>query len=250
MQIDYEKLASIATSPTSRSKMAKDTSEVLASYMQIISNLIFSAERLSESEMAMIISSLNRWITKKDHSVNRSYAVGTIVQLEWGNNFSPELSYKHPAVIIEEWTNTVLVIPTTSTPTKVATAYHPIDNPSGKWYYRKVGVTEGFAHDCALILNNAKIMSKTRITSVSGAIAGNLNDDSNVFREVRKTMIQNFFSKEWIEYQKLVQAYEQEQEKNKLLQEAYDKLLEENKLLKSADNNTTAKKKEKSEETI
>lgn len=102
MQIDYEKLASIATDPTSRSTMAKDTSEVLASYMQILSNLIFAAERLSESEMAMIISSLNRWVTKKDISVKRPYAVGTIVQMEWGNNFSPELSYKHPAVIIEE----------------------------------------------------------------------------------------------------------------------------------------------------
>lgn len=128
-------------------------------------------------------------------------------------------------------------------------AYHPTDNPSGKWYYRKVGVAEGFAHDCALILNNAKIMSKTRIISVSGTIAGNLSDDNNVFREIRKTMIQNFFSKEWIEHQKLVQAYEQEQEKNKVLQAAYDKLLEENKKLKSADNNVAAEKNEKSEET-
>ena len=248
MQIDYEKLASIATDPTSRSTMAKDTSEVLASYMQILSNLIFAAERLSESEMAMIISSLNRWVTKKDISVKRAYAVGTIVQMEWGNNFSPELSYKHPAVIIEEWTTTVLVIPTTSTPAKVATAYHPTDNPSGKWYYRKVGVAEGFAHDCALILNNAKIMSKARIISVSRTIAGDLNDDSNVFREVRKTMIKNFFSKEWIEHQKLVQAFEQEKEQNKSLQEAYDKLLEENRLLKSTDNKVTAEKNEKSEE--
>lgn len=250
MQIDYEKLASIATDPASRTTMAKDTSEVLASYMQILSNLIFAAERLSESEMAMIVSSLNRWVTKKDISVKRSYAVGTIVQMEWGNNFSPELSYKHPAVIIEEWANTVLVIPTTSTPAKVASAYHPTDNPSGKWYYRKVGVAEGFAHDCALILNNAKIMSKARITSVSGTIAGNLSDDNNVFREIRKTMIQNFFSKEWIEHQKLVQAYEQEQEKNKVLQEAYDKLIEENKSLKSANNKDTAKKNENSKETI
>ena len=248
MQIDYEKLASIATDPTSRSTMAKDISEVLASYMQILSNLIFAAERLSESEMAMIISSLNRWVTKKDISVKRPYAVGTIVQMEWGNNFCPELSYKHPAVIIEEWTNTVLVIPTTSTPAKVATAYHPTDNPSGKWYYRKVGVAEGFAHDCALILNNAKIMSKARIISVSRTIAGDLNDDSNVFREVRKTMIKNFFSKEWIEHQKLVQAFEQEKEQNKSLQEAYDKLLEENRLLKSTDNKVTAEKNEKSEE--
>lgn len=248
MQIDYEKLASIATDPTSRSTMAKDTSEVLASYMQILSNLIFAAERLSESEMAMIISSLNRWVTKKDISVKRPYAVGTIVQMEWGNNFSPELSYKHPAVIIEEWTTTVLVIPTTSTPAKVATAYHPTDNPSGKWYYRKVGVAEGFAHDCALILDNANIMSKARIISVSRTIAGDLNDDSNVFREVRKTMIKNFFSKEWIEHQKLVQAFEQEKEQNKSLQEAYDKLLEENRLLKSTDNKVTAEKNEKSEE--
>ena len=248
MQIDYEKLASIATDPTSRSTMAKDTSEVLASYMQILSNLIFAAERLSESERAMSISSLNRWVTKKDISVKRPYAVGTIVQMEWGNNFSPELSYKHPAVIIEEWTTTVLVIPTTSTPAKVATAYHPTDNPSGKWYYRKVGVAEGFAHDCALILNNAKIMSKARIISVSRTIAGDLNDDSNVFREVRKTMIKNFFSKEWIEHQKLVQAFEQEKEQNKSLQEAYDKLLEENRLLKSTDNKVTAEKNEKSEE--
>ena len=182
MQIDYEKPASIATDPTSHSTMAKDTSEVLASYMQILSNLLFAAERVSESAMAMIISSLNRWVTKKDISVKRAYAVGTIVQMEWGNNFCPELSYKHPAVIIEEWTNTVLVIPTTSTPAKVAAAYHPTDNPSGKWYYRKVGIAEGFAHDCALILDNAKIMSKTRIISVSGTIAGDLNDDSNIFR--------------------------------------------------------------------
>lgn len=248
MQINYDKLAAIATDPTSRSTMATDTSEVLSSYMQILSNLIFAAERLSESEMAMIISSLNRWLTKKDISVTRSFGVGKIVQMEWGNNFSPELSYKHPAVIIEEWTNTVLVIPTTSTPAKVTAAYHPTDNPSGKWYYRKVGVSDGFAHDCALILNNAKIMSKSRITSVSGTIAGNINDENNVFREIRKTMIQHFFSKEWIEHQKLLHAYEKEQEKNIILQEAYDKLLEENKILKSTDNISAAQNSENTEE--
>lgn len=149
-----------------------------------------------------------------------------------GNNFSPELSYKHPAVIIEEWKTTVLVIPTTSTSSKIASAYHPIDNPSGKWFYRKVGVAEGFAHDCALIINNAKIMSKTRITSISGNLTGSLNDENNIFREIRKTMIKNFFTKEWLEYQKLIQAYKDEQEKNITLQNSYDKLLKENELLK------------------
>lgn len=90
-------------------------------------------------------------------------------------------------------------------------------------------------------------MSKARITSISGCIAGNLSDENNVFREVRKTMIRHFFSKEWIEHQKLIHSYEKE--KNKKLQEAYDMLLKENKMLKSADNNHTAKKNEKPIET-
>lgn len=249
MYINYEKLAAIAINPDSRSTMANDTSEVLACYMQLLSNLIYASERLSESEMAMIIGSLNRWVTKKDISVGRSYGIGKIVQMEWGANFSPELSYKHPAVIIEEWKNTVLVIPTTSAPSKIANAFHPIDHPDGKWYYRKVGTTEGFAHDCALILNNAKIMAKARITSVSGSITGNLNDETNVFREIRKTMIKNFFSKEWVEYQKLVKTYEQEKQERNKLQEAYDRLLEENEMLKSANAKVTALENKNPEET-
>lgn len=248
MQINYEKLAAIATNPTSRSTMAKDTSTVLFYYLQLLSNLTYAANRLSESEMAMIVASLNRWITKKEISTSCSYGIGKIVQMEWGTNFSPELSYKHPAVIIEEWKNTVLVIPTTSTPTKVMEAFHPVDNPNGKWYYRKVSISDGFAHDCALMLNNAKIMSKSRIISVSGNITGNLSDENNVFREIRKTMIKKFFSKEWIEHQKLVQSYENERQENKLLQKAYDKLLEENKLLKSANTKVTASRDEASSE--
>lgn len=240
MQIDYEKLAAIAANQTSRSKMAKDTNETLFSYLQLLSNLIYAGEKLSESEMAMITASLNRWVTKKEISVSTSYGIGKIVQMEWGTNFSSELSYKHPAVIIEEWKNTVLVIPTTSSPSKVANAFHPIDNPSGKWYYRKVGVAEGFAHDCALILNNAKIMSKARITSVSGNITGNLSDKNNVFREIRITLIKNLFKKEWSDYKRLAHNYEEEIKKNNELQEAYNKLLEENKMLKSDNNKVTA----------
>lgn len=245
MRINYEELATIANDSTSRSKFAKDTSPVLFSYLQLMSNLIYAGERFTESEMAMIVASLNSWVTKKEISVDRLYGVGKSVQMEWGTNFSPELSYKHPAVIIEEWKNTVLVIPSTSKPAKVEEAFHPIDNPDGKWYYRKVGTAEGFAHDCALILNNAKIMSKARIISVSGSIIGDLSDENNVFREVRKTMIKNFFKKEWSDYKKVVQAYEEEQKKNLALQEAYAKLLVENKRLKSVDNKTGVQENEK-----
>lgn len=187
--------------------------------------------------MAMIVSSMNRWVTKKDISNGNTYGIGKIVQLDWGINYSPELSYKHPAVIVEEWKNSMLVVPTTSTAGKVSEAYHPIDNPEGKWYYRKVGVNEGFLHECALVLDNAKIMAKSRIISVSGNITGNINEEENVFREIRRTMIQHFFSKEWIQYQKLVQKYEKLDKQNAELQEKYNYLLQENTQLKSANNN-------------
>lgn len=233
MVIDYNKLSSIAVDPTSRATLAKDKSEVLASYLQLLSDLIYAGDTLTESEMAMIISSLDRWVKKKATINKRTYKIGSIVQLDWGVNYSPELSYRHPAVIIEEWTNTALVIPTTSNASAVKDAYHPIDNPTGKWFYRKVGVSEGFAHDCALIINNAKIVSKSRILSVSGGITGDLSKPENVFREVRNTMIKNFFSKEWIEHQKLSDAYNKEVEKNKELQEKYDKLLADYNALKN-----------------
>lgn len=233
MRIDYNKLSAIAVNQTSRNTLAKDTSDVLASYLQLLSNLIYAGDSLSESEMAMIVHSLDRWIKKKTFIANKPITVGSVVQLDWGINYSPELSYKHPALIIEEWTNTVLAIPTTSNTLDVANAYHPVENPSGKWYYRKVGTAEGFAHDCALIINNAKIVSKSRILSVSGTISGDISKPENVFREVRSTIIKNFFSKEWIEHKKLEEAYINEVEKNKQLQQQYNTLIEEYNALKN-----------------
>ena len=237
MHLNYKNLAAFAAAPQSRNKSASSASEVLSSYyMGLISSLIYEGEKITESEMAMISMSLGRWLKSRANPKNitpPACGVGSIVQIEWGTNFSPEISYGHPAVIIEDFGKMVLVIPTTSTPSNIEDAYHPTDNPSGKWYYRKVGTAEGFAHECALILNNAKILSKSRIISVSGKISGDINHEQNVFREIRRTMLQKFFAKEWIEQQKIIKALEDEKQKNKELQEKYDKLLAENEKLKS-----------------
>lgn len=237
MKINYESLSAIATDSGARTRKANESSEVLSSYLQLLANMIYANTELTESEMAMIVSSINRWITNKGIINNKPYGIGKIVQLDWGANYATELSYKHPAVILEEWKNTILVIPATSTASKVAIAYHPTDNPQGKWYYRKVGVEEGFEHDCVLVLNNAKIMSKSRIISVSGTIKGDLNNSNNVFREVRNTMIKEFFTKEWIEFEKLQQEYEKVYRQKQEWEEKYNYLLDENKKLKTENTN-------------
>lgn len=202
MHLNYSNLAAVAANSQARNTKASSISEVLSSYyMGVISGLIYEGEEITESEMAMISISLYKWLKyreklrKRTPLINSAYPVGSIVQIEWGVNFSPEISYAHPRVIIEEFNTMVLVIPATSTPSNIAKAYHPNDNPNGVWYYRKVGITEGFAHDCALIINNAKILSKARIISLSGKITGNINDEQNVFREIRRTMLEHFLQK-------------------------------------------------------
>lgn len=61
MRVDYKKLGQIAINSTYRSQPAKDTSDVLANYLYLMSNLNADVDAWSASEMAMIANSLNRW---------------------------------------------------------------------------------------------------------------------------------------------------------------------------------------------
>ena len=61
MRVDYKKLGQIAINSTYRSQPSKDTSDVLANYLYLMSNLNADVDAWSASEMAMIANSLNRW---------------------------------------------------------------------------------------------------------------------------------------------------------------------------------------------
>lgn len=197
MQVDYRRLGQIAVDPNFREIMAKDTSVVLTNYLYMMSNLNADVDQWSASEMAMITNSLNRWQDRKAKVNAQNITAGEIVMVDLGLNYAPELSYAHPAVVLEELRDIILVIPVTSSANKVAQAYHPVDNPGGKWFYRKVGVTDGFAHDCVLLLSNLKVISKTAILSPMGKLECNLSDKTKLYREVKNTILKYYFHKEW-----------------------------------------------------
>lgn len=208
MRVDYRKLGRIATDPAYRNQPARDTSDVLANYLYLMSNLNADVDAWSASEMAMITNSLNRWQDKKAQVNSQNVSVGDILMVDFGLCYAPELSYGHPALVLETWNNLMFVVPATSSSSKLAQAYHPADNPGGKWYYRKVGASDGFAHDCVLIINNAKIISKTSILSPMGRVSCNLTDEKQLFREVKSTLLEHVFHREWAANQNLVQAYD------------------------------------------
>lgn len=218
MRIDYRKLGQIAIDPSYRNIQAKNTSDVLANYLYMMSNLNADVDVWSASEMAMITNSLNRWQDRKTQLTRQQVSVGDILMVDLGLCYAPELSYGHPALVLEEWKNLMFVVPATSSSSKLAQAYHPADNPSGKWYYRKVGVSDGFAHDCVLIINNAKIISKSAILSPMGKLTCNLQDETQLFREVKNTLLEHLFHKEWAAHQCLIGAYHELQEKFAALQ--------------------------------
>ena len=218
MRIDYRKLGQIAIDPSYRNIPAKDTSDVLANYLYLMSNLNADVDAWSASEMAMITNSLNRWQERKTQLNHQQVSVGDILMIDLGLHYAPELSYGHPALVLEEWKNLMFVVPATSSSSKLAQAYHPTDNPSGKWYYRKVSVSDGFAHDCVLIINNAKIISKSAILSPMGKLTCDLQDETQLFREVKNTLLEHLFHREWAAHQNLAEAYHELQEKFDALQ--------------------------------
>ncbi len=216
MKVDYKKLSQIANDPACRRQKAKDTSDVLANYLYMMSNLCADADVWSASEMAMIINSLNRWQYKKIqlNQLNHSeVAAGDIVMVDLGLCYTPELSYGHPALVLEAWAGLIFIVPATSSPSGLEQAYHPTDNPSGRWYYRKVEVSDGFSHDCVLILNNAKIISKFSILSRVGRLTCNLSAEGQLFREIKNTLLEHLFPKEWTANKNLLLA------NNELLQQ-------------------------------
>lgn len=222
MRVDYRKLGQIAIDPNYRNQPAKNTSDVLANYLYMMSNLNADVDSWSASEMAMITNSLNRWQDRKTLLNRQQISVGDILMVDLGLCYAPELSYGHPALVLEEWKNLIFVIPATSSSSKLAQAYHPTDNPNGKWYYRKVSISDGFAHDCVLIINNAKIISKTAILSPIGKLTCDLQDETQLFREVKNTLLEHLFHREWTANQNLAEIYTKLQEKVDSLQKEKD----------------------------
>ncbi len=183
-----------------------------------MTNLNTDVDAWSASEMAMITNSLNRWQDRKTQLSRQQVSVGDILMVDLGLRYAPELSYGHPVLVLEEWKNLMFVVPATSSSSKLAQAYHPLDNPSGKWYYRKISASDGFAHDCVLIINNAKSISKSAILAPMGKLTCDLQDDTQLFREVKNTLVKHLFHKEWATHQNLTRAYHELQQKFNTLQ--------------------------------
>lgn len=159
--------------------------------------------KVKEDELVEITKSLQNWTYKRKHQEYKEFSNGSMVVsqvvegdifiADLGMNFQ-ELAYCHPVIVMEIIDNKALVLPLTSTISKINTAYHPSSNPNGDRNYRKVFQSDGFEVDSAIIINEMRLISKGRLIERKGRINEDITHENSIFLEVKESSFQKFFS--------------------------------------------------------
>ena len=206
MHINYELLKKISLADENKKKDALNDSIILSSFLKLISNMIFELESLKVNEVALITNAINHWVKNKTFSSTKKYKPGTIIEYECGLNYEGELSYRHTGLVLDHHSKFILVVPTTSGKKYIEKSS---EKENGLWYYILVGEKEGFDHECVLLLNNMKVISKKRIITSFGNM---IKDDEGkkFFDEIKKILLSHYFQKQYDEYTKTIADLEGE----------------------------------------
>ena len=158
--------------------------------------------------MARFTNSIDHWIKGRSaKKKTRNCSEGTIVEVEFGLTYKTETPYRHSALVIKEYANKVVVIPSTSKQEYWDKGYHPTSNPSGDKEYFRVTVTDGFDHNCVLSMNDYKTISKNRIISTCGNM--DISSESCLYRQIRKILLHDIFADEIKEYEEKIVEMEE-----------------------------------------
>lgn len=204
MKVNFDALKKVLEKSSSKTEMAVDSNVCLREFNALLSNYIYCIHTLKQDEVANIIMSMQHWILKKDVGKCRdSVKVGDIFYAELGNCYKPELAYAHPVVILEEIGGLVLVAPVTTSEEIVKSAYHPINNPEGNKFFRKVGKEDNFDNECAIVLSNIKTISKGRLIEKKGSLK-DISNENSLFVEIKLKAFELFFPKQFIQYRNIM----------------------------------------------
>lgn len=193
---------------------------------------------------------MDDWIDRHDNDNKpldnkiSSIFVGDIFMVDWNLSYSPELSYEHPCVVIEEIGDFIFVLPVSGQKAYLEIGHHPIDQNKGDRNYRIVDVADGFNKRCVIHINQAKVISQTRILYKIGILSTDSNGRCQLLDEIKAEMLHKYFPKEYnklleenSEYRKTIEYLSIQRKANQSRADKYrnenDKLKKELEKLKS-----------------
>lgn len=216
---DFGRLNRVLSSTT----IASNSDVCWREFLVVNNNFVdYCSVKVKEDEIADLLKSLQNWTTKRTLKEYREYdaatkkwievnlQLGDIVYVDFGINFVNEVSYPHPAVVIEHIKESILVVPCSSNQEKINESYHPIDNKESKSLYRKVTRQDGFDGVCVLELDKVSLINKARVIKVQGHLNEDINVESSLFNEIKMKIFKEYLPKQYITYIKMI-------EENKML---------------------------------
>lgn len=214
-RVEFSELDKVIRDPMSETKIAKVGSIPLSQFLNLLSNLADKANSLTESDLSLFTKSFQQFLNRRTFTTCKDTVnVGDIFNVDFGINYEPEMSYNHPALVLEIVGDLVLVVPTSTSTTKLSNAYHPINNPTGHWYYYEVDIKDGFAEKCTLILGNVCTVSRGRLLEKKGQLTEDINLKDSLFKQIRNIILQNIFS---LEYNSLMSKISELEKQNSIL---------------------------------
>lgn len=203
----------------------KDTSSydnviVSKSVFGLFTKFINKFEKAKSYQTGLFIKSMDNWMDR--HNIDHqpldkkitTISIGDIFMVDWNLSYSPELSYEHPCVVIEKIEDFLFVLPVSGQKQYIEIGYHPIDQVDGNKNYRIVDVTDGFNKRCVIHINQAKVISKTRILYRMGTLQINEKGECPLLDEIKTEMLNKYFPNE---YNKLLEENNEYRRRNEYL---------------------------------
>lgn len=159
-KINHSHIEYVKKDKSSKSVPCNTCSETMLQFVYSQNNLFQIIKgNFKNYELALWVKANEFYIKRKKTFHSNRYYPREIIWVDLGSNVGNELSYEHPCVIIKNDFEKVFVVPCSSS--KVNKAF----DKNGNLYpeYLIGDVTHGFTTKTAIILNNAKWISKSRI---------------------------------------------------------------------------------------
>lgn len=180
-----------------------DNITVSKSVFGLFSKLINKFEKSKSYQTGLFIKSMDDWIDRNENDHQpldtriTTINIGEIYMVDWNLSYSPELYYEHPCVVIEKIDDFLFVLPVSGQKQYIEIGYHPINKIDGDKNYRVVDMSDGFRKCCVIHINQAKVISQTRILYKIGELQCNADGNCPLLNEIRLEMINKYFPKEY-----------------------------------------------------
>lgn len=156
-----------------------------------------------DEEIKKIAESDRRWASNKYTKFrNERPKKGEIYQIEFGKNFTPEMSYEHRGLVIGIQDKLLYVLPIfTYKKDKYSDVYHPIDFPESRsnFFLLKNEEFDFINHDSIVKVNDLRSVSVNRILYKH---KGRIAPTSDIYSEIENLTIQKHFGNFMFNYKK------------------------------------------------